>query len=937
MKTASDQSSSQVTPESPWLGLRPFTEHVREYFFGRDRELADLFERIAQKPLTVLFGQSGLGKTSLLQAALIPRLRHAGFVPILLRLGHEPEDPPLEEQVLEALRAALDLEVISFPDHNSPASVWRLLHDPACNFCRAGAPRVVLLLDQFEEIFTLGEATAQRRADSHAFLSALAEIVENRVPSILRRMLEEDEELADRLDYAARPLQVLLSLREDFLHRLERWRPEMPRLMDNRFELRLLTGLQGLEAVIEPGRIRCRANPELPPIVERQTGEEIVRFVAGVKSDVPLAEIDAVPPLLSLLCAELNAQRGDSPVIRADQLGGRAEDILAQFYLRCFAPHPSAVRRFVEERLLSPEGFRQNANEDTFLHELSRAGLSAGDARRILARLVDDRLLVSEERGSVRRIELTHDTLTGVARRSRDLRHQNEAAARRRRRRVTWIAAGASLLLLVTGVSVPLAIWAVREKGGAVAAKERALASRKAADDLINYMQNDLRNTLEEVGRLSLMQSIDERIARYHREHPPAEGDLAAERDRSVMLNKQGDVLVAQGRLNEALVIYRDSLAIAKRLAKVDPNDAHLRALSQCYEKMGSVMDSQDEGGEALKFYRESLAIDERLAKTDPGGPTSQHDLATSYIRLGDGLFRQGEKEEALKAYRESLGIVERLAKTDSEEAKWQREVAEGYERIGDVLCSQREYNEALNAYQRCVPILEELAKAAPNNAQLQRDLAVTYNNMSDVLVGQQKFDEAIESIRRGLALFERLAKADPENAKWQHDLSVMNDKLGNALLGSGLFHAALDAFRNGLAIDERLVKSFPDNADWQKQLAVSSYKLGRLLSTNSGGEHWAEAADAFARSADLARPWLARPDVDINWLFVFPYAAAGMWEVLRDAPMGAVHRDRVQALADLRTARDCLRRLKDEGRLVPPMDKDMPSIDDLLEAAEAK
>src|ERR1700751_5385548 len=107
----------------------------------------------------------------------------------------------------------------------------------------------------------------------------------------------------------------------------------MPALMDNRFELRLLTGPQALKAVVEPGRLRCRPATDLAPLVPEATGDAIVRFVAGVPPDIPLAEIDAVPPLLSLLCAELNEQRlvtGES-VIRPEQLKGRGEDLLGQF------------------------------------------------------------------------------------------------------------------------------------------------------------------------------------------------------------------------------------------------------------------------------------------------------------------------------------------------------------------------------------------------------------------------------------------------------------------------------------------------------------------------------------------------------------------------------------------------------------------------------
>ncbi|MFM7862982.1 MAG: hypothetical protein ACKPHU_02130, partial [Planctomycetaceae bacterium] len=68
------QPGTEVNAEHPWLGLRSFTEDVSQYFFGRDKEIPDLADRIRQRPLTILYGQSGLGKTSLLNAGVIPRL-----------------------------------------------------------------------------------------------------------------------------------------------------------------------------------------------------------------------------------------------------------------------------------------------------------------------------------------------------------------------------------------------------------------------------------------------------------------------------------------------------------------------------------------------------------------------------------------------------------------------------------------------------------------------------------------------------------------------------------------------------------------------------------------------------------------------------------------------------------------------------------------------
>ena len=473
--------SRVVDPDRPWLGLRHFDEATRDYFFGRDVEERDLFERVQHRPLTVLFGQSGLGKTSLLRAGLVPRLSKAGFLPVVLRFTYEEGASPPGAQLLGALREALGYDL------PGDVPLWLLLHDPQYGLCEGAAaapsgasspPLPVLILDQFEEIFTLG---AHFRESENLLREMLAVLVENRPPADLELRLADDEALALRLRYEAQPVRVVLSLREDFLHALERWKKDLPSIMENRIELRLLTGPQALEAVVEPGRMRCH-NTNLAPLVSRSTGEAIVRFVAGVASDVPLEEIDAVPPLLSLLCAELNDQRaGPAEVIRSEQLGGRAEDILGRFYDRCLKKHPVAVRAFVEDRLLSADGFRVQTTWNGAMRELQENGLPEAVSEKILSDLVDDRLLVAEIRGRARRIELTHDILTGIARHSRDLRHEREAASKRRRARMRLLFIVFGAAMLISAISVPLAIWALRSKSRALDAKKEAEKARAQA------------------------------------------------------------------------------------------------------------------------------------------------------------------------------------------------------------------------------------------------------------------------------------------------------------------------------------------------------------------------------------------------------------------------------------------------------------------------
>src|SRR5882757_10956086 len=89
-RSALSVERSAVDADNPWPGLSSFTEDLRGFFFGREKETEELVRLIRRNTLTVLFGQSGLGKSSLLQAGAFPQLREADFLPLYLRLDHDP-------------------------------------------------------------------------------------------------------------------------------------------------------------------------------------------------------------------------------------------------------------------------------------------------------------------------------------------------------------------------------------------------------------------------------------------------------------------------------------------------------------------------------------------------------------------------------------------------------------------------------------------------------------------------------------------------------------------------------------------------------------------------------------------------------------------------------------------------------------------------------
>ena len=176
-------------------------------------------------------------------------------------------------------------------------------------------------------------------------------------------------------------------------------------------------------------------------LITPEVGAQVVRFVAGGRlrptaerpTDDGLAELEVEPSLLSLVCRELNNRRLalGLPQITADLLAGNRERILQDFYERCVADQPPAVRAFVEDELVTDSGLRENMALERAAQGPDR---SAAPPPRAIDELVKRRLLHLEDRLDIQRVELTHDVLTSVVKKSRDERQQQEAMLRAEQR-----------------------------------------------------------------------------------------------------------------------------------------------------------------------------------------------------------------------------------------------------------------------------------------------------------------------------------------------------------------------------------------------------------------------------------------------------------------------------------------------------------------------
>jgi hypothetical protein len=635
---AAPDPEATVNARNPWLGLVSFTEETRAFFFGRDQEVAELARRVQRKLLTVLFGKSGLGKTSILRAGLVPELREHGYCPVYVRIAYEPDTPEPAEQIKDAIRRAASAsgEWTQVGVSAAGESLWEFLHHRDDVLRDAAGTKLIplLIFDQFEELFTLAQSDEFGRARAARFIEQLADLVENRPPKALEARLEQDEMAAEQFDFARSDYRVLISLREDYLAPLESLKRAMPSLSQNRLRLAPMSSAQALEAVLRPGQ----------HLVSHEVAAAIVRFVAGASE---LANAEVEPALLSLICRELNDARvaQGREEISLDLLAGSHESILGSFYERSLADQPTAVRRIIEDELLTDSGFRENVAEETLLKRFEAAGASPG----ALATLVNRRLLRIEERLDVRRVELTHDVICGVVKASRDQRHEREAretaervleeqrgrarAARHALRRARAVAIGC-ILLAALALSAAMFAYVTAERARRaehLAQQNRSLVeqARTHAERLLGYLADDFERQLKSFGQLNVVAQFTQRQIDYFHSLPPELRDPQTVRYGALALIEHAKTVQQLGDSATGARNTAEAIRLLEGLQRSrDRSAATLVALDRAYATRCLITDNESSPGGAPDACHRAVTMLESLA----GRPGASRPVREAYL-----------------------------------------------------------------------------------------------------------------------------------------------------------------------------------------------------------------------------------------------------------------------------------------------------------------
>jgi energy-coupling factor transporter ATP-binding protein EcfA2 len=224
-------------PHNPFVGLRPFRSDEGLLFFGRRQQATELLKELYRTHFLAVIGSSGCGKSSLIQAGMIPRLT-AGFLvedrDLWMVKVLTPGDAPRAR-----LAAEFGISENVVREQGAPAVVARLAQQPD-----AGSRNCLLLVDQFEEIFSLADSASSRdeAADFVGILLALA----------AQRHL---------------PVFVVLTMRSDFLGDCDVFHGLPEAINRSHYLVPRLTRSHRQEAIEEP--VRLFGQTTTPQLVDR--------------------------------------------------------------------------------------------------------------------------------------------------------------------------------------------------------------------------------------------------------------------------------------------------------------------------------------------------------------------------------------------------------------------------------------------------------------------------------------------------------------------------------------------------------------------------------------------------------------------------------------------------------------------------------------------
>ncbi|NYE60574.1 DNA-binding winged helix-turn-helix (wHTH) protein/tetratricopeptide (TPR) repeat protein [Duganella sp. 1224] len=794
---------------SPFRGLEAFEEQHAAIFFGRKLSVDQLVQVVVAQAqaacaMVLVLGPSGAGKTSLVQAGLIPALK-AGAAPadsgiaisahVQLDCADMGQSGLLETLASVLLDAEIDDRLL-FENTSAAALAQRLANDlpMLIEQLQKRLPTIQLLLfiDRFEAVFRLPHVSDVERA---VFINVLDQLARSGT------------------------MQLVLACRNDFYPHLASY----PALMN----LKLSGGHYDLTP---PG------SADIAQIVRHPAQVAQLRYTVDDKGegldDVLCHAARSGPdslPLLQYCLQELYRQRtADGELTHAafhamggleGAIGARAEQVISALGSAQIAALPHVLSQLVlvaeDESTVSsrrvPWSALRNDAENKLVQALVDAHLFVSDLQggaptfgiaheallrrwpRVVEWIEEHRQALQirsrisaqakrwQESGRKRDMLLPFGTQTNQARevlhagslsfapQEQDFIQASLHSERRAERlRMVVMIVVASLALLAGGLGI-----------SAYSSQILAEQRRTEAEDIMGYMLGEFVDKLRPLGKLDLLDSVSNRALAYLSTKDNATGSELALLQRAKSLQVLAEVKIARASpddANTALLAGRD---ILMKLLQGKPNDTGLlKSAGENAFWLGQIHLDRTEWDQARYYYKQYQTFSDRFASIEPDNVEGWIEQSYAHNNLGTlALMSNADATLAAQEFTLSSELKSRAHLRDPKNKRLTADLADTLSWLASAQMQQGMLEKAKTEFERETTTLENLHNDNPQELLWFQRLSSAWQRLSSVEQALGNTAGAAASLEKSRALIEQAIKQEPGNRVWQQQLYVVDLK----------------------------------------------------------------------------------------------------------------------------------------------------------------
>ena len=453
-------------------------------------------------------------------------------------------------------------------------------------------------------------------------------------------------------------------------------------------------------------------------------------------------------------------------------------------------------------------------------------------------------------------------------------------------------------------VLVLLAAFVVKYVTDVTAARRDAERRRRQAEELVSFMVGDLRSKLEGVGRLDVLDGAASRALAYFQSLSSDELTGDDLHKNALALAQLGEVRMNEGKLDEAVKLFGESIRFASAAVERDPGKEEWQlALSNAHFWAGEASRQKHDLATTLRHFGRYLEISRQLAAAHPGDTKYAAEVSYGHGNVGAVYEEAGDLGRALEEYRTAVDLDRRRLSADPSNEKWQTDLAISLNRLGVALQMHNDLPAARGIFAEELALRRKLVAAAPADTRRVARLAVSlaYSGVLQEMLGDSA--AALASFEEELALSSTLAKLDPSNVSTRRNRAAAEARVASLLAADR--PRALTMIDHAVAELREIVAGDP-RPSWRRDLASALQRQAALQLASGDARACATAREALAiiepvAAAEPQNPHTARVLCDVLLTAADTGEENARGHRLRAAEVASAHRTRDPRLAALR------------------------------------